>query len=165
MNGGEEQLEATKDTILFEWQAVGSDYKKSLSWYLGALFLDIVLIGYSVWQKDWFVIAIVVIVSAILFWYTRSAKSEDVNCTITPLGIHLNERFYPFAEIHSFWIVYNNNVKNLYFAFTKKYLPAIIVSIKETDPVTLRSVLLKKIPEQAKRGESLLDYITRIVGF
>lgn len=154
-----------KDTVILTWEAQSFEKKaKGYRWYLVTSGLILIAIGFLVWQKDWFTIVILLIVSAILFWYVQTTKPQTVNYKITPLGIYANDRLYPFSEIHSFWLVYNEKVKNLYLAFTRKYLPTLVINVGEVDPISLKNVLLRRIPEQEKRGENLVDKIVRIVG-
>jgi len=157
--------EKLSEKILFSWEAPSfKSSDKTLKWYFIASFIILAIIVYSAWQKDWFIIGIVVIVSAVMFWYIHSVTPNNVNYKLTPMGVYVDDRFYPFSEMHSFWMVYNQNVKNLYIAFTKKYLPTLTINLENIDPVIFRGYLLKKIPEQEKRGESLIDKLTRVIG-
>ena len=157
--------EALASKELFSWEASSSSEKpKSKKWYAIALIVISVVIAYSVWQKDWFIIIITILVSAIMFWYIHFADVAKTYYKITPMGIYVDEKLHPFSEIHSFWMVYNQRVKVLYIVFTKKYLPTLNISLENIDPVSLKSFLIKKIPEQEKRGETLADKITRTIG-
>ncbi len=157
--------EKLSEKILFSWEAPSfKSSDKTLKWYFIASFIILAIIVYSAWQKDWFIIGIVVIVSAVMFWYIHSVTPNNVNYKLTPMGVYVDDRFYPFSEMHSFWMVYNQNVKNLYIAFIKKYLPTLTINLENIDPVIFRGYLLKKIPEQEKRGESLIDKLTRVIG-
>lgn len=157
--------QTVKDTVLLSWDALSFEKKaKDYRWYLVAGILILLAIGFLIWQKDWFTIVILLIVSAILFWYVRTTKPQKITYKVTPLGIYAGDRLYPFAEIHSFWMVYNEKVKTLYLAFTRKYLPTLVINVGEVDPVSLKNVLLRRIPEQEKRGENMVDKIVRIVG-
>lgn len=156
---------ALKDTVLLSWESLSFEKKaKDYKWYLVACIIILIAIGYLIWQKDWFTIGIVVVVSAVLFWYVKTTKPQKVTYKLTPLGLYANERLYPFAEIHSFWIVYNQSVQNLYIAFTKKYLPSLVINLGEADPITLKNILLRRIPEQEKRTENTIDKIVRLIG-
>jgi hypothetical protein len=135
------------ERVIFSWAA--PSFKKSertIRWYGVAAALILALIAYSAWQKDWFVIGIIVVASAIMFWYLHAVNPTDVNYKITPIGLYLDEKLYPFSEIHSFWMVYNASVKNVYIAYRKKYLTSLIINIENVDPVLLKGYLLKKIP-------------------
>jgi len=153
------------DRVLFEWSAPSfTKSERTYKWYLivGAMILAI--IGYSAWQQDWFVIGIVIVVSAILFWYVQAIVPHDVTYKITPMGVYVDDRFSPFSELHSFWLVYNDKVKNLYLIYRKKYLPALIINVASVDPLILKGYLMKKLPEQEDRGENLIDRFIRIAG-
>lgn len=155
----------TKDDVLLEWDGMSFDQKdKSWRWYLLAAIFILILVGVFVWQQDWFALGITIVVSAVFFWYLKSSKPEKRHFTITPLGLNVNERLYPFSEIHSYWLVYNEKVKTLYIAFTRKYIPPLVISVENIDPIILKMVLGRKVPEQTKRGENLIDKIIRIIG-
>lgn len=156
---------SVSDKIVLNWEAPSFQKNdRTIKWYLGALVIIVALIAYSAWQQDWFVIGVTIVVSAVMFWYIYSINPRDVVYKITPIGFYVDDKFYPFSEMHSFWMVYNESVKNIYIAFNKKYLPALIVNIEAIDPVILEGYLLKKIPEQEDRGENLADKLTRIMG-
>lgn len=154
------------EKTLLAWSAPSFDFKdKGFTWYAAAGFIILAFVAYFIWQADWFGLGIIVVVSAILFWYAAKMRPTEVNYSITGMGIYANEHFYPFAEIHSFWIIYNEKAKNLHLAFIKKYLPALVINLNDVNPVVLRNLLLRKLPEQEKKVESLLDKVTRLAGF
>lgn len=174
MNGGLDQkinfaagpeVSRISDKVLFDWTAPSFQKgERSIRWYLAIGFIVVAVIGYSAWQKDWFVIGITIIVAAILMWYLRAATPHDTRYKLTPMGIYIDDRFSPFSEMHSFWMVYNDKVKNLYMVYRRKYLPALIINIDKVDPLILKGYLLKKLPEQEDRGENLLDRLVRLLG-
>lgn len=165
INLAEETKQGPSDKVVLSWAApTFQKNNKTIKWYLVALGLITLLIAYSAWQKDWFVIVITIIVSAVLFWYIHSVNPTDVGYRVTPIGFYVDEKFYPFSEMHSFWMVYNESVKNIYITFNKKYLPSLVINVEAVDPMTLKGYLLKKIPEQENRGEGLADKLTRMMG-
>lgn len=176
MNGGDTQNvnfaepvgmagDGVAEKAIFAWQSQSmTGSKRTARWYIIAALLIVAIIAYSVWQRDWFIIGIVIVVSAILFWYMHVAVPQNVAYRLTPMGIYVENRFYPFSEMHSFWIVYDQNVKSLYIIFRKKYLPALTINIESLDPLVLKSYLSKKLPEQESRGENLIDKIARMTG-
>jgi hypothetical protein len=156
---------SSKDDILLSWQSYDFDLKpKTLKWYSLAILLIMLALAYLVWQKDWFTVVVFFIIISVGYWYLRTAKPKLVTYSITPLGINADGKLYPFSEIHSFWMIYNDRVKKIYIAFSKKYLPSLTITIKDVDPVVLKTILLRRIPEQEKRGEGIADKIIRIIG-
>lgn len=158
--------ENTKEEVLLSWIAPNFDYKdKNFSWYLILSLIILAVIGYFVFMQDWFSIGIIVVISGVLFWYLKKVRPEETTYSVTPFGIYSGKHFYPFSEIHSFWMVYDQKVKKVYIAFVKKYLPALVIGLGDQSPLDLKEVLLKYIPEQEKRGEGLVDKLIRMIGF
>lgn len=153
---------ATKDSVLLEWQSQANEGTRDLKWFLLVGFVTLFPVAYSIFTKDWFVLALIAIVVPVLFFYYRKQNPENAHCRITPLGFYENERFYSFAELHSFWIIYNDSVQTLNFIFLKGYLPTVTVDISEVDPLKLRAILVRRLPEQEKRAESLFEKLIRI---
>lgn len=156
----------SKDDVLLSWESLSFERKaKDFKWYIAAAVFVIAVIAFSAWQRDWFFIVIIIIVSAVAFWYLRSIKPQKLAYTITPLGVTIGNKVFPYSEIHSYWIIYKPTVKTLYIALNKRYLPVLTINLGDMDPVAIRTVLSRKIPEQAKRDENLIDKLIRIVGF
>lgn len=152
----------TKDTVLLSWQSTKEVQKKDLKWYSLVGFVILFPVIYSIWVQDWFVLIIITIILPVIFFHQKNRGIINASYKITPLGIYENEKFYPFSEVHSFWIVFNQRVKTLNVVFMKKYLPQLSIDISNIDPLKIRAALSKKIPEQEKRGEGLIDYLIRI---
>ncbi len=173
MQGGESQsvnfgqsLEPSgvSDKAVFEWKAASfTQSEKGLKWYLAAAFVILAVIGYSAWQRDWFMIGIVVVVSGVMFWYQRAMTPHEVSYRLTPMGIYIDDRFYAYSEMHSFWLVYNQNVKSLYIVFRKRYLPALNINVEALDPMLLKGYLVRRLPEQENRDETLIDRLGRLL--
>jgi hypothetical protein len=159
---------ATSDfgKVLYSWNAPSFIYKdKTFNWFLAVGAAILGLMGWLIYTKDWFPLVIVAVVCSVMVWYVAKVRPKNETYSITQLGLIAGDRFYPYAEIHSFWVVYDQNVKILYVAFLKKYLPALTVHLEEADPVQIKSILIQRIPEQEKRGETLIDKLVRMSGF
>jgi hypothetical protein len=164
-NGNQPNSNQPAERVLLSWD--GFTFERGeigIKWYAVASIITIALVGFFIWKQDWFSVVITLIVSAVLFWYVRYSKPEKVSYKVTALGLYINDRLYPFSEIHSFWLVYNQAVKKLNVVFTRKYLPAVQLDVNNIDPVILKTVLLRRIPEQEKRTESLVDMLVRKLG-
>lgn len=137
---------------------------KSAWWFLAVSLIVLGLVVYFIFQNDWFSIAIVVIVTLMLFWYAIKEKPVETEYSISNLGIMAGRHFYPFSEIHSFWIIYNEKVQSLNIAFAKKYLPTLSINIQKINPIDLRAMLAAHIPEQEKKEEPFVDRLLRLLG-
>lgn len=152
-----------EESTLLEWQADEfRTYTRNTLWYIAVIIFSLGVIGYSVYKRDWFIIVIVFIVDAFLFWYSKK-KPETVNHRITQLGIYAGTHFHPYSEIHSYWISYTKIGRFLNVVFNKTYLPLLTIELKELDPLHIKSILSKYIPEQENRNETFVDRISRLL--
>lgn len=158
-------IKTNPDHVLFSWKETDNQEKEKtkIFWVFFVLIIDALTITYLVWQKDWVPIPIVAALSAVLFWYKITIKKDSRECSIEKLGVRVGNSFYHYQELHSFWIVNGKDFKNLQLVFIKKYLPALSVDISNANVSSLRESLSKNIPEQEKRGESLIDKLVRIL--
>jgi hypothetical protein len=154
--------EKTKETVLLGWKAPEfQSYERGLVYYsiLGVILLAVV--AYAIFARDWFIIAIFVILAGFVLWYQRK-NPETKTYRITQLGIYEDDRFYQYNEIYSYWFLLDGEYKVLNIIFAKKYLPQMTILLDKTDPVKVREVLSKYIPEEATRTETLLDRLVRL---
>src|SRR3989344_2425307 len=85
--------------------------------------------------------------------------------TVGPLSVRNDFKEYKFSEIKSFWIDYNpGGIKELSLRIKKWYLPYVIMPLADQDPVQIRAILLKFVPEM-EHQTSLLEGISRMIGF
>lgn len=148
--------------VLLSWAGESFDYvEKGVIWYSAAAAIVVAIAGYFVWQRDWFSVGITAVVSAILFWYAATARPKTINYALTSFGVQTGERFYPFADIHSYWLIYTPNVKKVNFVLAKKYLPTLVVDISGAEAEKIRIILSRKLPEQSGRTENILDRALR----
>lgn len=138
--------------------------EKNLVWYILFGFAITLVSAYFAWTKDWFPLGIVVVSSGLFLWsQTRQPNEEKSRLEFNRLGIKIDEHFYPFEELHSFWMNFNPKNTILNIMLVKKYLPAIQLDITNTDPYLIKQILTKKIPEQEKRTENMIDALVRIL--
>ncbi len=155
--------EEQKETTLLAWQAPEfSVYSRSWVYYLLTAIAFLAVVGYSIYSRDWFIIIIAVLLAGFFYWYP-SIKPKDASYRITQLGIYINDRIYPYSEIHSFWIFINQKENKLNLIFNKKYLPQLSLLLLDLDPLMIRNTLNKYVPEQEGRTESLVDKFIRLL--
>ena len=103
--------------VVFSWNI--DEYQKhdrSRRWYIVAVLIGGLLLVYSLISGNYLFTLIVVLYGIILFLQDTQQPME-VFFAITEAGVVVGEKYYPFKEITSYWIVYNPpEVKNIYFA-------------------------------------------------
>jgi len=92
-------------------------------------------------------------------------KPQTGNFQVSPLGAKINDSFYEYHDIKSFWLEYNsqNNIKEISFQLKRWYMPFIKIPIGDQNPVQLRSILVEFIPEM-EHEDTLIDMVSRKLG-
>ncbi len=159
-----EKVEVPKRKAILSWES-SDNLSVQINPFVITLFVifNLTAIAYFVWKKDWFPIPVIVIISGIFIWYKISIKEELKKYSIERMGVRINDYFYPYSEIHSFWIIYNDKVKNLYITFVKRYLPSIVIDLSNANPHNVKIALSRRIPEQTQKSENLLDKLVRLL--
>jgi len=164
----EQQIEkmaevAQKESDILAWEASEfRSYEHNWKWYVAILVASLGVIGYSVYSKDWFMIAVVVLVNVFLFFFAKK-QPKTIQYRITQLGLYAGDHFYSYNEIHSFWLSLKDREKRLNLIFMKKYLPQLTILLDNVDSLQIKTVLGKYIPEQENRSDSLIDLLARIL--
>lgn len=105
--------------------------------------------------------AIFIALAAFVLYASGNGKQKTVKCAVTPQGVKIESRVYEFSDIRSFWIFYDPaDIKELSLESKKTMMPQIRAPLGNADPVKLRELLLKFLPEK-KHEESLADIIGR----
>ena len=153
------------DEALLSWDAPDFvHHERDVKWYILASIGFLGLLSYSVYIKDWFFIIIMVVVLVGIVAYLKTTP-QIKHYSLSRTGLHIGEMFYPYDILHSFWIVYNNHSQVVNIIQNKKYVPAITIRLEEQDPLVVRKILGKYIPEDSKRGENMIDWLVRRLKF
>ncbi len=152
------------ESALLTWSAPDLiEHSRGWGYFTGFGLFFIAITAYFVYARDWFAVAIVVILPFLILFYQLKRKPEIRSYTITELGIYEDDLFYPYNEIYSFWLNINHIPNTLNIIFSKKYLPQLSIQIKDLELVKIRDVLTKYIPEESSKTESLVDKIARFL--
>ena len=84
---------------------------------------------------------------------------------VTARGVAAGNRLYEFGDLKSFWISYDPPLfKELLVTSKKTLMPLVRVPLGDLDPLRLREILLRFLPEE-RHEESLIDIISKRLGF
>ena len=160
--GNNEHPGAHHNKLLFEWQAPEFiNHHKSKTWFMIAGLITIGLIMYALYTKS-ATMAIVFIVLAGVYYMTHNQDPKIINVKITELGIYLDEKFIPYNMISAFWVVYHPPyvmALNLKLSSSRK----MVIQLADQNPVEVRRLLAKEIPEVEGEQESMLDLLIRML--
>jgi hypothetical protein len=155
--------EETPDQI--QWTAPEfTKYQKNKSWLLApGVFLGLVFLWAVI--TDNFIFAIVVALSYFLIVVYAFKEPNNIKVLINTKGIKIDQIFYPYENLKSFWLFYDPpRVKELSIRSKKNMMPYIKIPIEKTNPVKIRRVLIKYIPEK-KQEESVIENLAKFFRF
>jgi hypothetical protein len=157
------QVQKMKSDI--QWTAPEFEYyPKSKNWFIATGLIAGLLLLWTIFTKNIF-FALLIILSYFLVTIFALKKPNQVRLSIKPNGIKVNQITYRFDNLKSFWIFYEPpKVKELSLRSKKTIMPYIKIPLGEQNPVQVRQVLIKYLPEK-KHKESLIDEFVRQIRF
>lgn len=138
-------------------------YDHGVFWYVGLIFLGAAFLIYALWSRN-FLFAFIIIMFAMVFLAHAGRHPAELEFAISPDGIRLGERNYPWKEIKKFFIIYEPpEVKTLYFDF-HGFRPTLSVSLDGQDPAEVRSALSRFLSEDTTQTEEpFSDWLGRLL--
>ena len=166
--GGARMYNETMDTIkgktLYRWEAL--EFAQSRKgdarngWIL--IGVGVILAGIAVWLRQWTALALVVM-AAVAVYLLRVSKPRVFEHTITDEGIGVGQRFYPYVQLRSFWILLNGDMRVLNVLSNKKWGLALTLQLGDADIEQVRAALTGRLAEDASRGEDIVDRFGKLL--
>ena len=139
-------------------------YQKSKGWMLAGGIIFFLLVGYFTYAKQ-LITALTFLLLGLTIYIFSFKKPRQVDCNITYQSLEVDDTIYPFKELVSFWIFYEPpNFKVISLKHKKPYLPYIQIPLGDADPMEVRRILLKYLPEE-EQDEPFSDKLARIIRF
>lgn len=114
-------------------------------------------------NKDTLTAIFFILSSLVLILYSNKMP-EISKVTINQTGIAVGNNLYYYRDLKSFWIHYDpGNIKELSLESKKWYVPYVKISIENSSPIHIRSLLINFIPER-EHEHSLVDIVSKKIG-
>jgi len=151
-----------------EWTAPEfTKYKKSKGWFVGLIFITLIIIVIAVILKN-FLWALLTIIAAFAVYIYATREPRKIKFSISPKGIQIDQDIHEFEDLKSFWIFYEPEIKEISIRSKKIFMPYLKIPLGNQDPAEIRRLLLKFLPErlpERKQKKSLLDEWARKIKF
>ena len=149
--------------IFYDWMAPEFEaYEKSKRWYLIFAIFIALMVAYALVSNSP-IMAITFILIGIVGYIYLEKDPRIINFSITSKGVTADREMYLYDNINSFWIFYDMPHARTISLHTKaSMLPYIHIPIEDEDPVYLRELLMRNIPE-IKQDPGLIDAIERVL--
>jgi len=91
-----------------------------------------------------YLLAILILLSSFLLAFLNLRKPEEINIEINEKGVRIEDDFYSYKNLKSFWI--NDNL--LLIHSNRAFLPIITLTIRDRSPEEIKNFLKKYLPEE-----------------
>jgi hypothetical protein len=147
----------------FEWEAPEYEHhERSNDWYWAMGIFAVALIVVAFLFKS-VLFGLLVMLGGFSLGLYSVRKPTMVSFNIGPRGVGIGDRVYFFEDLKSFWVRYDPpHVKELVIESKKAVMPHITIPLADSDPVAVRTYLLRFLPEE-KIDESLIVTVGRLL--
>jgi hypothetical protein len=148
-----------------KWEAEEYEYiPKSNNWFWSVGIITIGLVFASILLGN-FLFAILVMIAGLTIVLYGARKPRKVSFSLTPRGLQIEKRLFPYENLKSFWLHYEPPYKKLLTIAPKKiFAGAISVPLGDVNPNIIRDHLLKFLKEE-RYEETFTQTIMRLIGF
>jgi len=155
----------TKTEPYIQWKI--SEYRqhdRPKTWYIIAISILALLLLYAVLAAN-FLFAVILIISGITFAFFDRRQAPEIDFAILENGIGIGQALYSYGSFKSFWIYYEpSESKQLFFEFKNKLRPGLSIPLENKNPLKIRAILLKYLPEETtKENEPLSEQLIRLL--
>ena len=139
-----------------------TQYDRSRLWYIVMISLGLVLVIYGIFSNN-FLFSLVIILAAIILFLQSYQRPLSVSFQIAELGVIVGDRFYPYAELTGFYLIYHPpEVKTLFLVTRHPLRPNLHVDLGDMNPNEIRSTLQAFLPEETEiEEEPMSDMVAR----
>lgn len=148
------------------WQAYEYEPKEQSGDWFWAVGIVTVAIAVTAIIFNNVLFAIVIILAGFSLSLYAARPPKIIDIVIDEIGIRVNNSFYPYRGLESFWIEKQSDYPKILVKSQKLIMPYIIVPIdeEEYDPEIIRKALQRHLPE-IFHSESIFEKILERLGF
>lgn len=157
------QRRIQKEDFLYFWRAREYEKKeRSRNWIIICYLILLGLVVYAFFTNN-LLMSILFILIGFVFYIFEKRQPEEHTFGITHEGIFAEDQIYEFSSLKNFWIFYNpNGLKELSLESDKKFLPFIEIPLGSANPLEIRKILIKFLPEE-EHHKPFLHLLTKYI--
>lgn len=139
-------------------------YKKSKKWFIFLWVISVALIITALAFAN-ILLAIAILLACFVIYIYAKKEPKKINFLISEKGVKIDDKWHEYNDLKSFWIFYDPpEISELSLRSQKMTMPYIKIPIDKQNPVKIRRLLLRYLPEK-KHNESVVDKWMRKIKF
>lgn len=152
----------TSDEPIYTFETtIQRNIQRGRGWYVGWSIFFALAIGVNVWTRQYMGVVALTLLAVILF-VSASQKPKKIRVAFHADSLHIGEQRFAWHEFENFWILHEpGQLNRLHLARRTKVFNELMVELGDESPLKIRDLLLAWLPEDPKREESRVDYVTR----
>lgn len=162
-NQNKQTQDFAHEKAIYEWSAPEYiQYSKDRRWFTVAGIVVAGLIFYGViWGSPFFSLAMAVL--SAVYYLQHNQPLRQIKIKVTGMGLKIDQKFFPFSNLKSFWIVYNPpEVTTLNFRTVNNLHGELTLQLGDMNPIPIREYLARQLPEEEGKTEGLMNKLIRI---
>ncbi len=155
----------TEEKIAVSWTTPEFTYhQKSSGWLAALAIITLALFAIAMLMQN-YIFALLILLLSFLVYIQALRKPPKIKIVISEKGIGIQENFYQYKELKSFWLFDDPEIRILSVESKKSLLHhRIAIPLADRDPNEIRQLLIQFIPEK-RQEEVLTDIIARKLKF
>ncbi|MBU6500339.1 MAG: hypothetical protein KGJ89_00720 [Patescibacteria group bacterium] len=150
-----------------KWTAPEFPFReKGVSWYWISIIVAVIILGISIWQKN-FLFGFFIVIAEILVLTWANREPQLVEFVINEKGLSIGEnKFTAYTTMESFSVEANADKEwpDIFFQFHRRLRPILKIRVPH-DRLTEIQKSLKAVLPQTEHETSFLDTLEELIGF
>ncbi len=150
--------------MTIEWQALEHEEVEHTTDWFWALGIIVVASSVTAIIFSNYFFAFILILSGVMLGFFATKKPDMVTYELNDKGLKINNQFYPYKNIKSFW-VQTEPKPTLFLKLDRFYMPMISIPIEEQAAEEMKDLLLEKEVIEEEMKEHVSEKIMNTLGF
>ncbi|HLC38925.1 MAG TPA: hypothetical protein VJJ80_02250 [Patescibacteria group bacterium] len=138
-------------------------FRKGILWYLIIGVIFVATLALAVWQRNWFLTAIVVL-SAVVFFQYAPKRPRSLKCRLGLKKIEINGKIFPISNFKSFYLIPDRPNSHLHLEKLRWFSGSLWLNIKNKDAKRIYRQISQILPESSPKI-NFLTIINRWIKF
>ena len=138
--------------------------ERSKLWWVLFTSLSVLMIIIALVSAN-FLFALIILLADVIVLALHFKQPLQVDLAIFENGLAVGDKFFPWKEFDSFWIIYEPpKIKNIFLHFKTALKPRLTIPLDKQNPLEIRKILLEYLDEDlAQENEPTSDALSRVL--